>query len=65
MNAYDKVQAEAASKLRRAERVMWIAAGAHVIKRPGRRWTAALTERQIATAREQVAAYQAAAHTAT
>jgi hypothetical protein len=48
-----KVAAEAASKLTRAERRRWVMSGMHVVRRPGRRWTAALTPRQIAAARDQ------------
>lgn len=48
-----RARAEAASKLTREERRRWVASGMHVVRRPGRRWTAALTPRQIAAARDQ------------
>lgn len=59
MGIVTKALAEAATKLTRAERVLWIQRGAHVFRRPGRRWTAALTDGQIATARAQYAEYLA------
>ena len=49
-----RVKAEAASKLTREERRRWVVSGMHVVRRPGRRWTAALTPRQIAAARDQL-----------
>lgn len=58
MESYVKAQAEAATKLSKAERLVWISRGAHVFRRPGRRWTAAITEGQIQRAREQLADYQ-------
>jgi hypothetical protein len=50
-----KGYAEAATKLDAAERVTWLAAGGHIIRKPGRKWTAAVSEREIAIARDQLA----------
>ena len=52
----NRVKAEAASKLSREERRRWITAGMHVVRKPGNRWTAALTPRQIAESHEQLEA---------
>jgi hypothetical protein len=57
MDTVRKAHAEAATKLRRADRLEWIRRGMHVFRRPGRRWTAALTPAQITRARAQVEAY--------
>lgn len=50
----DRVKAEAAGKLSRAERMEWMRQGLLVYRREGRRWTAALTDGEVAKAREQV-----------
>lgn len=50
-----KALAEAATKLARDERRRWVQLGMHTVRRPGRRWKAALTPRQIAAAKDQVA----------
>jgi hypothetical protein len=55
-----KARAEAATKLSRATRLAWIHRGINVIRRHGRRWTAATTPNQIIRAREQVATYNSA-----
>ena len=52
----NRIKAEAASRLSRDERRRWIVAGMHVVRKPGNRWTAALTPRQIAASREQLEA---------
>ena len=54
-----KAHAEAATKLTRDDRLRWIRRGMHVFRRPGRRWTAALTPRQIAAAKDQFASFLA------
>jgi hypothetical protein len=48
-----KAHAEAATKLAKSRRLDWIRRGMHVFRRPGRRWTGALTPGQIARAAEQ------------
>jgi hypothetical protein len=57
MRHITKASAEAATKLTRDERLLWIRRGMHVFRRPGRRWTAALTPRQVAVAKDQVASF--------
>jgi hypothetical protein len=54
MLGFAKGYAEAASKLSRARRVEWLAAGGLIMRRPGRKWKAAFTAREIAEAREQL-----------
>ena len=49
-----KGYAEAATKLSPEHRVRWLAAGGYIYQRPGRRWTAAFTPREIAAAREKL-----------
>ncbi len=59
MEALAKGWAEAVHELRRPERVRWLALGGHIVRRPGRhRWRAALSPREIAISREQVARYR-------
>jgi hypothetical protein len=58
MRVLNKAHAEAATKLSRVQRQLWVERGMHVVRRPGRRWTAALTPRQIAAAKDQVATVQ-------
>jgi len=53
-----KGHAEAATKLSKLARLEWVRRGMHVFRRPGRRWTAALTTGQVARALAQVAAYE-------
>jgi hypothetical protein len=53
-----KAEAEAASKLTKAERLLWMRAGALVLRRPGRRWIAALTAGQRAQATEQLVSFR-------
>jgi len=53
------VQAEGATKLRKAERVEWAARGKRVVRERGR-WTPARTERARARAAEQRATFAAA-----
>ena len=55
MEELTKGYAEAATKLDAPERVVWLAAGGHIIRKPGRKWTAAVSEREIAIARDQLA----------
>ena len=54
-----KAHLEAATKLTRAERAIWAQRGMHVFRRPGRRWTPALTAGEIRRAKEQVATHEA------
>jgi hypothetical protein len=58
MRILRKALAEVATKLVREERRRWVRLGMHTVRRPGRRWTAALTPRQIAAAADQVAIEQ-------
>jgi hypothetical protein len=58
MRVLKKAHAEAVTKLTRVQRQLWVERGMHVVRRPGRRWTAALTPRQIAAANDQVATVQ-------
>ncbi len=55
MKGLAKGHAEAATKLDAEQRVRWLAAGGHVIRKPGRKWTAAFSDREIAIARDQLA----------
>ena len=59
MRPLAKGYAEAATKLTPAERVRWLAAGGQILRRLGRRWKAAITPREVALAREQLAQHQA------
>lgn len=55
MRALVKGYAEAATKLSPCERVGWLAAGGQIVRRPGGKWKAALSEREFAESREQLA----------
>ena len=59
MLALAKVYAEAATKLDDAGRVEWLRLGHHVVRRSRHRWEPAMTEGQIARAKEQLALYKA------
>jgi len=50
---------EAGTKLKQQERVKWARLGMHIFRRPGRRWTAALTPGEIRRAKEQLEAHTA------
>ena len=58
MQVLRKGYAEAATKLQPEDRVRWLSMGGHVIRKAGRHWVAALTEREITIAREQLARYR-------
>ena len=58
MRSLAKGYAEAAPKLSPADRVTWLAAGGHIVRKAGRRWTAAISTREIALAQEQLARYR-------
>ena len=58
MRGLVKGWAEAVTHLDADTRVRWIALGARIIRKPGRRWRAALTPREMSLAREQVARYR-------
>ncbi|HET6765289.1 MAG TPA: hypothetical protein VFH27_16495 [Longimicrobiaceae bacterium] len=60
MRALAKGWAEAVMHLDAAERVRWLALGARIVRRPGRRWRAALTPRDLELAAEQEARHRGA-----
>ena len=58
MTSLAKGYAEAATKLDAAERVRWLAAGGHIMRKSGNRWVAAFSDREIEIARAQLARYR-------
>jgi hypothetical protein len=54
MLALRKGWGEAAMHIDAAERVVWVAGGAHILRKAGGKWRAALTERQIRASIAQV-----------
>jgi hypothetical protein len=59
MLALRKGYAEAVTHLEQAQRVEWLDRGPHIILKPGRKWRAALTDREIAASKEQFDAWEA------
>lgn len=60
MERLTHVQAAGAAPLRRVERLVWLARGKRLVRRPGNRWRAVLTPGDARRADAQLAAYRSA-----